>query len=169
MSYFGTIESGNWTESEDCSSPDVNCDGNVNVEDLLGLLSYFGQSDADSDGIWDSEDDCVCALAGCTDNSACNYDPQATEDDGSCVESEWVQMGVDIDGESSSDESGRSVSLSDDGSIVAVGAPYYWDGGCGGQVRVYTGWKQLGSRVKLTERDASSAVLVSLSQLTEAP
>ena len=136
----------------------------------MGLLSYFGQSDADSDGIWDSEDDCVCALAGCTDNSACNYDPQATEDDGSCVESEWVQMGVDIDGESSSDESGRSVSLSDDGSIVAVGAPYYWDGGCGGQVRVYawdgSSWVQ--RDWKLTERDASSAVLVSLSQLTEA-
>jgi len=36
----------------------------------------------------------------------------------------YVQRGADIDGESAYDESGRSVSLSADGSVVAIGAPY---------------------------------------------
>ena len=156
LGYFGTVGNEAWTEAEDCSSPDVNCDGNVNVEDLLGLLSYYGQSDADSDGIWDSEDDCVCAFAGCTDNSACNYDPQATEDDGSCVE-EWAKMGWILT-ESRSDESGRSVSLSDDGRMWLLERPTTMDmvAKCG----YMHGRKQLGQRGwKLTERDASSAVL----------
>jgi len=36
----------------------------------------------------------------------------------------WTQLGDDIDGEASSDYSGTSVSLSADGSILAVGGPY---------------------------------------------
>ena len=44
---------------ESCMQPDVNCDGYVNVNDLLGLLGYFGDEDLDGDGIWDSQDDCV--------------------------------------------------------------------------------------------------------------
>ena len=36
--------------------------------------------------------------------------------------STWVQKGGDIDGEAADDYSGHSVSLSDDGSIVAIGA-----------------------------------------------
>ena len=31
--------------------PDVNCDGYVNVNDLLGLLGYFGDEDLDGDGV----------------------------------------------------------------------------------------------------------------------
>ena len=34
----------------------------------------------------------------------------------------WTQLGGDIDGEASNDWSGRSVSLSSDGTIVAIGA-----------------------------------------------
>ena len=34
----------------------------------------------------------------------------------------WTQIGADIDGEAADDESGFSVSLSADGSIVAIGA-----------------------------------------------
>ena len=36
--------------------------------------------------------------------------------------SAWVQVGADIDGEAVSDYSGNSVSLSSDGSRVAIGA-----------------------------------------------
>jgi hypothetical protein len=36
----------------------------------------------------------------------------------------WEQLGADIDGEASSDESGTSVALSADGTTVAIGAPY---------------------------------------------
>ena len=52
----------------------------------------------------------------------------------------WEQLGFDIDGESFTDFSGRSVSLSSDGKIVAIGA-YYSDNDTGdngiGHVRVY--------------------------------
>ena len=51
----------------------------------------------------------------------------------------WIQLGKDIDGEAAGDESGRSVSLSFNGSILAVGARFN-DGTTGdnrGHVRVY--------------------------------
>ena len=35
----------------------------------------------------------------------------------------WSQLGADIDGEAAGDYSGYSVSLSSDGTIVAIGAP----------------------------------------------
>ncbi len=34
----------------------------------------------------------------------------------------WSQLGADIDGEAAGDASGSSVSLSDDGTILAIGA-----------------------------------------------
>ena len=36
----------------------------------------------------------------------------------------WGQLGQDIDGEAAGDNSGMSVSLSSDGTIVAIGAPH---------------------------------------------
>jgi len=45
----------------------------------------------------------------------------------------WNRLGQDIDGEDAGDTSGWSVSLSSDGSIVAIGAP----GNSSGHVRVY--------------------------------
>ena len=64
----------------------------------------------------------------------------------------WSQLGDDIDGEAADDQSGHSLSLSDDGSIVAIGAPYndgsYSDSG---HVRVYENisgtWTQLGADI----------------------
>ena len=47
----------------------------------------------------------------------------------------WTQIGSDIDGESSSDYSGWSVSLSSDGSVVAIGA--YANDGNGSNVVMY--------------------------------
>ena len=46
----------------------------------------------------------------------------------------WIQLGADIDGETAGDYSGTSVSLSADGSKVAIGAPYH---GNRGNVRVF--------------------------------
>ena len=47
----------------------------------------------------------------------------------------WTQVGLDIDGEAIYDVSGHSVSLSSDGSRVAIGAPF--NGPDTGHVRVY--------------------------------
>jgi hypothetical protein len=50
----------------------------------------------------------------------------------------WIQIGEDIDGESASDGSGTSVSLSNNGSTIAIGAIYNDDNGNNsGHVRVY--------------------------------
>jgi hypothetical protein len=38
-------------------NPDANEDNVVGVSDMLALLSLFGETDVDEDGIWDSSDD----------------------------------------------------------------------------------------------------------------
>ena len=55
----------------------------------------------------------------------------------------WMQMGFDIDGEFSGDESGTSVSINGDGNRIAIGAPKNQHLGYGnvGHVRVYE-WRQ---------------------------
>jgi hypothetical protein len=54
------------------------------------------------------------------------------------INNTWTQLGADIDGQEDFENSGRSVSLSSDGAIVAIGAPYNSAGGSfRGQVRVY--------------------------------
>ena len=45
------------------------------------------------------------------------------------INNTWTQLGSDIDGEAAGDSSGVSVSLSSDGSVIAVGAPYSWGNG----------------------------------------
>ena len=52
------------------------------------------------------------------------------------VSGTWTQMGLDIDGEAADDNSGHSVSISSDGTRVAIGAPSYFIQGTG-HVRVY--------------------------------
>jgi len=55
---------------------------------------------------------------------------------------QWVQKGIDIDGEGGSDLSGLSVDINSNGSIVAIGAPYNDGGGQNsGHVRIYE-WKK---------------------------
>jgi hypothetical protein len=56
-------------------------------------------------------------------------------------ESEWMPLGVDIDGEEAFENLGSSVSLSGDGNTVAIGSPGYSDydndGSWVGRVKVY--------------------------------
>ena len=52
--------------------------------------------------------------------------------------SAWEQQGADIDGEAAGDWSGNSVSLSSDGTTVAIGATFNFDNGSdSGHVRIY--------------------------------
>jgi surface protein len=82
--------------------------------------------------------------------------------------SAWVQVGQDIDGEAASDQSGHSVSLSSDGSRVAIGAIYNdGNGSNSGHVRIYdydgSDWVQVGADINGEAADDLSGYFVSLS------
>ena len=83
----------------------------------------------------------------------------------------WTQIGSDIDGESRMDNSGHSVAISSDGSIVAIGAPDN-DGvdSNAGHVRIYQrddsatlGWTQIGSDIDGESRNGYFGRSVALS------
>jgi hypothetical protein len=80
----------------------------------------------------------------------------------------WYQLGTDIYGEAARDESGRSVSLSSDGTIIAIGAPRNDDNGDqSGHVRIYEydgkSWNQLGNDIDGEAEIDYSGISVSLS------
>jgi hypothetical protein len=87
------------------------------------------------------------------------------------VGSSWTQLGQDIDAEEAQEQSGFSVSLSADGSTVAVGAWLNDDGNDltynSGQVRVYrlvgSSWTQLGQDIEGEVAFDLAGISVSLS------
>jgi hypothetical protein len=81
----------------------------------------------------------------------------------------WSQLGADINGEAAGDNSGRSISLSADGTTVAIGARSNSDNGTNsGHVRVYrygqSSWSQLGSDIngEASEDESGHSVALSL-------
>ena len=80
----------------------------------------------------------------------------------------WVQLGQDIDGEAAGDESGISVSLDYDGTILAIGATGNdGNGNASGHVRVYEydgvdTWVQKGQDIDGEAPDDGSGISVSL-------
>ena len=75
---------------------DLNQHGVVGISDLLNLLSAFGDTDLDFDGIYDSVDDC-------TDSEACNYGANPTVPciylaDAIGVCGGWCEIDVNQDG-----------------------------------------------------------------------
>ena len=68
------------------------CDGTLPAENYNCDGTCI--SDANEDGICDELE-----IAGCTDSFACNFNPAATDDDGSCLTLDWTQQGADIDSE----------------------------------------------------------------------
>jgi hypothetical protein len=80
----------------------------------------------------------------------------------------WVQIGSDIDGEEANSESGWSVSLSSDGTIVAIGARQNdGNGEKAGHVRVFESqsdsWVQIGSDIDGEAASYMSGSSVSIS------
>ena len=79
----------NYSVPEDCNFPETlgtDCNGECLV-------------DADEDGVCD-------AILGCTEGTACNYNPEATEDDGLC---DVPEPGYGCDGECLSDVDGDGI------------------------------------------------------------
>lgn len=81
------------------------------------------------------------------------------------VSNVWTQIGTNIDAEAIHDQSGYSVSLSDDGAVVAIGAPF--NNGAAGHVRVYKNisnvWTQIGDDIDGEAAGDLSGLRVSLS------
>ena len=81
----------------------------------------------------------------------------------------WTQLGLDISGTQAQEYSGVSVSLSADGTIVAIGSRYYDITGTNevGRTRIYkyngSSWGQLGLDISGTQAQEYSGVSVSLS------
>lgn len=81
--------------------------------------------------------------------------------------SDWVQLGLAIEGEKESNFSGQSVSLSADGKRLAIGAPFNdGNGRWSGHTRVYqwvgTAWEQMGADIDgeaAEDRSGSSVAL----------
>jgi len=84
------------------------------------------------------------------------------------IDNVWTQLGQDIDGEAAEDFSGVSISLSNDGNIIAIGAGYNDGGGVdSGHVRVYNNnnntWIQVGEDIDGEFDDVRLGFGVSLS------
>jgi len=82
--------------------------------------------------------------------------------------SSWDKKGSDIDGEAAADYSGQSVSISSDGTIVAIGANGNdGNGNAAGHVRIYewngSAWIQRGNDIDGEAANDNSGVSVSLS------
>ena len=88
------------------------------------------------------------------------------------INGSWIQFSDDIDGEAADDKSGYSVSISNDGNRVAIGAPWN-DGNTGnsndnsGHVRIYeyngSNWNQIGTDIYGEASGNKSGYSVSLS------
>lgn len=80
--------------------------------------------------------------------------------------SNWVQLGQDINGISEGEQTGRSLSISGDGTTLAIGAPF--SSNSIGQVRVYripnSNWEQIGDSINGTQQNEILGISVSLSK-----
>ncbi len=128
---------------------------------LIGLLSFTqtqigldidgeAENDASGDSVSLSADGTIVAI-GATANQGNGFlagHVRVFENIGGV----WTQIGLDIDGEAENDESGYSVSLSPDGSTVAIGATRNDENGdASGHVRIYENinnvWMQIGDDI----------------------
>ena len=148
--------------------------GHVRVYGFAGgAWSQIG-SDIDGEAVYDGSGSSVSLSA---DGTIVAIGANANDGNGTSsghvrvyqnVAGTWSQVGSDIDGEAFYDNSGRSVSLSADGAIVAIGAIYNaGNGGSSGHVRVYQNvagsWSQIGSDIDGEAANDWSGYSVSLS------
>jgi len=85
-----------------------------------------------------------------------------------------IQIGFDIDGEAADDYSGGNVSVSTDGSRVAIGAPFNTGNGPkSGHTRIYEDvngiWVQIGQDIDAEAADDNFGASVSISAFLSIP
>lgn len=125
--------------------------------------NIYGESENDNLGVSVSlsDDGSILAIGAASGNYTKAYEYNTTTE-------EWTQLGASIDGVSVGDGSGRSVSLSSDGSILAIGSAYNDDNGVNsGHVRVFEynsdQWMQRGANIIGEAAGDQSGMSVSLS------
>ena len=96
LTYTATDDAGNSSTAEveievGDTVPEGDCDCDGNQLDAIGVCGGDCLADSDGDGICD-----LFEVFGCDDETACNYDPEATQNDGSCT---YPETGYDCDGE----------------------------------------------------------------------
>ena len=96
LTYTATDDAGNSNTAEveievGDTVPEGDCDCDGNQLDAIGVCGGDCLADSDGDGICD-----LFEAFGCDDETACNYDPEATQNDGSCT---YPETGYDCDGE----------------------------------------------------------------------
>lgn len=136
-----------------------NSSGHVRVyQNVAGVWTKIG-ADIDGEAMYDdcgesvslSSDGSILAI-GASYNAGANGISSGHVRVYRNVSGVWTQIGSDIDGEAAGDRSGLSVSLSSDGSIVAIGSPYSEENGDNtGHVSIYQNvsgvWAQIGSKI----------------------
>ena len=203
------VNSTNKFNSETSFNSQININGSIDSENIfLGNWSQLG-ADINGERNYDesgvsvslSSDGTIVAIGapnhhGDEDNydsghvRVYQYDSTKTTDETDQTSPDfgpvgWRRLGQDIDGEGMYDESGASVSLSSDGTIVAIGAQFNdpWYGDDSGHVRIYkydatktdnitdqtspnfgpVGWRRLGQDIDGERNYDESGVSVSLS------
>ena len=148
--------------------------GHVRVyENIGGLWSQRGQ-DIDGEA---SEDESGHSVSLSSDGNTVAIGAQRNDGNGlnsghvriyQNIGGSWFQIGQDIDGEASEDESGFSVSLNADGNTIAIGAQRNdGNGSNSGHVRIYENtsgsWTQIGQDIDGEASDDYNGHSVSLS------
>ena len=149
--------------------------GHVRVfEDILGVWIQKGNDiDGEAAGDWSgysvslSSDGSIVAI-GARNNSNANGSQSGHVRVYEYLSGDWTQIGGDIDGEATDDHSGFSLSISSDGSIVAIGAIDNDENiAYSGHVRVYEylsgDWTQIGDDIDGEAYGDSSGTDLSLS------
>jgi hypothetical protein len=129
------------------------------VNSLSGLVTILGQGTTT-----------ITVLIAAAEDGTYLYAPASTTATLLVTAPQWTKLGEDIDGEAANDYSGRSVSLSSDGSRVAIGSTNnVGNGPDSGHVRVYQyngttfQWIKLGEDIDGEAVGDQSGISVSLS------
>ena len=84
------------------------------------------------------------------------------------IDNNWIQIGNNIYGKTSTDKNGESISLSSDGYIVAIGSPLYdnnniWKSGIVRVFKYSNNWVQIGNDITDNYNQSNSGKSISLS------
>ena len=158
---FTANESITWSISGGDDQNLFNIDSSTGVLSFKSAPNYESPNDADSNNIY-------LVTVKATDNSGNSSDQTLTTTVTDTSSTEWVKIGSDINGEAALDYSGASVSLSSDGSVIAIGADLNdGNGDSSGHVRIYQNigglWTQIGGDIDGEAALDFSGISVSLS------